>query len=96
MTITELKLTQLEESILTSLISLLYAEAGFSDVDAKDIAEDIEVNIKSVRGAVGSLVKKNIINIEGNDSGYQLIYLCNEYWALHPEWKDDSQSSIFV
>jgi DNA-binding GntR family transcriptional regulator len=87
-TITDLKLTQLEENSLTSLISLLYAEAGFSDVDAKDIAKDIEVSIKSVRGALGSLVKKNIIGIEGNDSGFQIIYLHKEYWSLHPEWKN--------
>jgi DNA-binding MarR family transcriptional regulator len=89
MTITDLKLTQLEENVLTSLISLLYAEAGYSDVDARDIAKDINVDIKSVRGALGSLVKKNIIEIEDNDGGYQLISLRTEYWALHPEWKNE-------
>jgi predicted transcriptional regulator len=89
MTITDLKLTQLEENVLTSLISLLYAEAGYSDVDAREIAKDINVDIKSVRGALGSLVKKNIIEIEDNDGGYQLIYLRTEYWALHPEWKNE-------
>ena len=49
-----IKLTQLETQVLKSLINGLYAEAGFSDVDAKDIASDIKVDTKSVRGALDS------------------------------------------
>jgi len=84
-----LKLAQLEEQVLGSLISQLYAEAGYSDVDAKDIARDIKVDIKSVRGSLGSLVRKGIIGIDGNDSGYQIIYLNQVYWYLHPEWSKE-------
>jgi hypothetical protein len=85
-----LNLTQLEEQVLTSFISGLYAEPGFSDVDAKDIALWTGINIKSVRGSLGSLVKKDIVEIEGNDSGYQIIYLNEKYWYLHPEWKHET------
>ena len=87
--IKNLNLTQLESQVLGSLISQLYAEAGFSDVDAKDIAQHIKVDIKSVRGSLGSLVRKDIIDIDGNDSGYQIIYLNQKYWTLHPQWKNE-------
>ena len=40
-----IKLTQLETQVLKSLINGLYAEAGFSDVDAKDIASDIKAHL---------------------------------------------------
>jgi predicted transcriptional regulator len=86
-----LNLTQLEEQVLNSLINQLYAEAGYSDVDAKDIASDIKVDIKSVRGSLGSLVRKGIIDIDGNDSGYQIIYLHSQYWYLHPEWSKEME-----
>jgi predicted transcriptional regulator len=87
--IKDLNLTQLEEQVLVSLISQLYAEAGYSDVDAKDIAQNIKVDIKSVRGSLGSLVRKGIVGIDGNDSGYQIIYLNQKYWTLHPQWKNE-------
>jgi DNA-binding MarR family transcriptional regulator len=87
--IKDLNLTQLEEQVLGSLISQLYAEAGFSDVDAADIARDIKVDIKSVRGSLGSLVRKGIVGIDSNDSGYQIIYLNQKYWTLHPQWKNE-------
>ena len=81
--------TQLENQILESLISLLYAEAGFSDVDAKDIADDINVPVKTVRGALGSLVKKGIITIDDNGAGFEIIYLNSDHYYLHPEWKQE-------
>ena len=87
--IKDLNLTQLESQVLGSLISQLYAEAGYSDVDAKDIAQHIKVDIKSVRGALGSLVRKGIVGIDSNDSGYQIIYLNQKYWTLHPQWKNE-------
>ena len=86
-----IQLTQLEAQVLKSLINGLYAEAGFSDVDAKDIAEWINTPIKSVRGALGSLVKKGIINIEDNGAGFEIIYLNSNHYYLHPEWKNERE-----
>ena len=90
-----IKLTQLEAQVLKSLINGLYAEAGFSDVDAKDIAEWINTPIKSVRGAVGSLVKKGIIQIDETDNfgeeQFQIIYLNSNHYYLHPEWKNERE-----
>lgn len=86
-----LKLAQLEQQVLESLISQLYAEPGFSDVDYNDISHDIKVDVKSVRGALGSLVRKNIIDIDINDSGYRIIYLHQAYWYLHPKWSKEME-----
>jgi predicted transcriptional regulator len=90
-----IQLTQLEAQVLKSLINGLYAEAGFSDVDAKDIAEWINTPIKSVRGAVGSLVKKGIIQIDETDNfgeeQFQIIYLNSNHYYLHPEWKNERE-----
>jgi DNA-binding MarR family transcriptional regulator len=89
MVMNEMNLTQLEEQVLQNLIDSLYAEPGFSDVDAKDIACDTGIDIKSVRGVLSSLVKKDIIEIVGNDSGYQIIYLNESHYHLHPRWKNE-------
>lgn len=90
-TIADLNLTNLEELALKALIDNLYAEPGYSDVDAADIARITGVDIKSVRGALSSLVKKDIIWIDDpNDSGYKIIYLNHNYYYLHPnkEWQE--------
>jgi predicted transcriptional regulator len=86
--------TELEQKVLDSLISQLYAEAGFSDVDANDISRDIKIDNKIVRGALASLVKKGVVDVEetntfGASQQYSLIYLRQEYWHLHPEWKNE-------
>ena len=85
------KFTDLETQVIESLVSHLYAEPGFSDVDAKDIARDINVDIKSVCGAVGSLVKKGVVTICETDTWgvleqFQIIYLNESHYHLHPDW----------
>jgi predicted transcriptional regulator len=82
------KFTDLETQVLDTLIEGLYAEPGFSDVDVHDIARDIStLPTKIIRGVLGSLVKKGIITIDRNDGGYDIIYLNESHWYLHPEWK---------
>jgi hypothetical protein len=83
--------TELEKLTLDSLIDGLYAEAGFSDVDANDLAEWTGIPTKTIRGTLASLVKKGTVWIEGNDSGYQIIYLSISAWGLHPRWKDSDE-----
>ena len=90
--IKKLGLTEMESQCLQSLIDGLYAEAGFSDVDAKDIAYVTKIPIKSVRGVLSNLVKKGFITIDDNDAGYQIIYLRPEHYNLHSqEWVEDHQ-----
>ncbi len=88
--IQKLGLTEMEAQCMQSLIHGLYAEAGFSDVDATDIAHDTGIPIKSVRGVLANLVKKGLIDIEDNDAGYMIIYLKPEWYHLHSEgWVED-------
>lgn len=85
--LSELGLTELETLVLKSFIPLLYAEPGFSDVDVKDISYSTKLKINQVKGVVGSLCKKGILYAEMGD--FQgLIYLSDDYWYLHPEWKE--------
>jgi len=89
-TIADLNLTELESKVLTAFIDSLYAEPFFSDVIAQDLADKINLDIKSTRGVVGSLAKKGIIWIEDpNEGGYKIIYLQPDYFYLHPdpEWQ---------
>ena len=86
-----LDLTVLEQKVLTTLINGLYAEVGFSDMDASDLVSE-GMDIKQVRGVLGSLQKKGIVSIQDpNDGGYKIIDLNEGYWYLHPHWKDEAR-----
>lgn len=92
MQISELNLTELETKTLQSLINGLYAEPGFSDVDAKDIATATGISTKVIRGALGSLVKKGIVWIEDNGCGYEIIHINEQYWGLvNEEWASEAR-----
>jgi len=91
MNITELNLTELETKTLTTYVGCLYAEPGFSDVDVNDISECTGISTKSIRGALGSLVKKGVVTINTNDSGYDIIDLNVRYWHLVNEsWAEEA------
>lgn len=83
---TNQKFTQLESAFIGSFISRLYAEEGFSDVDINDISEDLNESQKVLRGVLSSLVKKGVCHVETNSSGFDIIYLDNNYYHLHPTW----------
>jgi len=85
-----LNLTARETQVLESFINSLYAEPGFSDVDAHDLARYTGIPTRSIRGVLSSLVQKGIVTIDGNHAGYQIIYLNPGYWYLHPEWKGET------
>jgi hypothetical protein len=92
-----IELTQLETQVLKSVIDSLYAEPGFSDVDAKDVARHTKLDIKSVRGALGSLVRKKIVDVETTSTygaeQYSIIYLASDHYYLHPQWKNEREWS---
>jgi hypothetical protein len=84
-------LTTMEQSVLTAFIHGLYAEPGFSDVDAHDLASATGIGTRSIRGVLSSLVQKGYLNIdEANDAGYVIIYLNESKFYLHPEWRNDA------
>ncbi len=84
-----LSLTALENQALECLINNLYAEPGFSDVDANDISRQTKIPMKSLRGTLSSLVKKGIIQLDENYSNFVIIYLMEQFWYLHPTWKNE-------
>ena len=91
MNISELNLTELESKTLTAFTDCLYAEPGFSDVDVSDISECTGISTKSIRGALGSLVKKGVVTINKNDSGYDIIDLNINYWSLvNEDWAEEA------
>jgi hypothetical protein len=79
-------LTELEVKIMDCFISNLYAEPHFSDVDVRDIAKEIGISTNVIRGSLASLIKKQFVTVEDNGAGYQIIYLCESKFYLHPEW----------
>lgn len=79
--------TELEFKVLKCLIDELYAEAGFSDIGCKDIADILKINANTVKGTIGSLTKKGIVSV-GEGDFKDIIYLNNVYWYLHPEWSE--------
>jgi predicted transcriptional regulator len=92
--IAELNLTALEVQVLESFISQLYAEAGYSDVDVSDLVKKTGIPSKTLRGVLGSLVKKEIVSVDKNAGGcgYDIIYLKEEFWYLHSEdWASESR-----
>lgn len=87
----EINLTPLEQTLLNAFIDHLYAEEGFSDVEANDLAKWTNTDIKIVRGVLGSLIKKGIVDIfqqqgERQNQFHQIIYLNQAYYNLHPVW----------
>ena len=82
-------LTAMEQSVLKAFIHALYAEPGFSDVDAHDLASATGIGTRSIRGVLSSLVQKSYIYIdEANEAGYVIIYLNEGKYYLHPEWRN--------
>jgi hypothetical protein len=86
--------TELEEQVLNALIENLYAEPGFSDVDATDLSEWTGIPTKQVRGVLSSLIKKGVVTLDETDTygarNYVIVYLNEAYWYLHPEWKSET------
>lgn len=79
-------LTAMEAQVLDSLICELYAEPGFSDVDAKDLSQITGIPTRSIRGVLSSLVQKGYVWIDDPGVGIQIVYLAREKYHLHPKW----------
>jgi predicted transcriptional regulator len=88
----DIELTELESKTLTTFVDCLYAEPGFSDVDVNDLSECLKISTKTLRGALGSLVKKGVVTVNTNDSGYDIIDLNTKYWYLVNEnWAEEAK-----
>ncbi len=87
-----LNLTQLETITLTELIKNVDIDINedsiFSSVETEDLSQFTGIEIKKMRGVVGSLIKKGIVYLEDyDDDGIEIVYLDNEYFYLSNESK---------
>ncbi len=90
-------LTDLEKKVLTALADCMYAEWGYSDAGATDLAEATGISMKSIRGVIGSLSKKGLVCVDDrsdeidyrrNDPSWEpIVYLQGIAEALVPDWK---------
>ena len=81
-----LDLTPKEHKVLEALIGELYAEAGFSDVDANDLARITGIPTKNIRGVLSSLVKKGIISLNETDNAWadkQYVIISTSEWNVY-------------
>ena len=72
---TGINLTTNETVILLYLNTELSSYFGetYSDVDCNDIAKGLKMNVSTVKGVVGSLVKKGILETWDTGTGYDVI-----------------------
>jgi hypothetical protein len=97
-------LTELEKQVLQSIADKMYAEEGFSDVGATDIARATKIEMKALRGVLSSLVKKSLLYIEdrsdnigyrANDPSWEpIIYLSGDAFGLVEHWVKESGGEL--
>jgi len=86
----KVNVTRNEKQFIDTLISLLYAEAGFSDVDVTDMSRKMKAPVPTVKGVMGSLVKKGLVNTYDDDGFEGIIYLDESLYHYHPTWKGET------
>lgn len=91
-----IKVTQLEKYVLEALASRMYAELGFSDVGFLELREDLGLTNQTLRGVVGSLVKKGMVYVDdrvdegyGNNTDMHIIYLTEKTDGLVEHWVEE-------
>ena len=81
-------LTELETKVLTTLVDSMYAEWGFSDCGFSELSSELNLSTKVLRGVVGSLVKKELVQVETDD--IDIIYLVNAAEGLVKHWVEEN------
>lgn len=88
--IKDLNLTKMEHLVLRNIILNLYAEAGFTDLEASDLTKNLLMEMKVLRGVISSLVQKGYISVdEFESSSVKRNFIClrEEFYHLHPLWR---------
>jgi DNA-binding MarR family transcriptional regulator len=89
--------TSLEYKVLSAIVAGLYAEAGFSDIEAQDLSKSTKLSVKSIVGVIGSLVKKELIftdKMTTDEGTFELIYLPVTSYSLHPKWSVEAKEEV--
>lgn len=84
------ELTELESVTLDWLLTDgYYAEYMFSDLEVSDIAKAVGIKVSSMKGVVGSLVKKGYLWVsEADDDVPPLVYATPKGYKLDDNWKE--------
>ena len=71
----QVNITPLESQVIEYLNKALAPYFGefFSDVDCNDIAKALGINVNIIKGAVGSLVKKGILETQETGTGFDVV-----------------------
>ena len=85
----KVSVTKNEKQFIDALISLLYAELGFSDVTIPDMAVKMKCSCNHAKGTLGSLVKKGLIDAPDEDFS-EIIFLSASLYHYHPEWREET------
>ncbi|MNB84034.1 hypothetical protein D3C81_384650 [compost metagenome] len=82
-------LTEMEAKVMDFLMTDGYfAEYSFSDLTVGDVARRAEIDIKSIKGVVGSLVKKGYLWVSERDGEVPpLVYANLKGYQLSDEYE---------
>ncbi|MNL99616.1 hypothetical protein D3C76_01000 [compost metagenome] len=82
-------LTEMESTVMNWLMEYgYYAEYSFSDVDVKDISRATDIDIKSAKGVVGSLVKKGYLTVSDREGEIPpIVYATKKGYQLSDEYE---------
>jgi DNA-binding IclR family transcriptional regulator len=93
-----IKVTQLEKKVLEALARGMYAELGFSDMGYEELRENTGLTNNTLRGVVGSLVKKRMVVVDDRDGNWgidsrdvdmHIIYLTEMTQGLVEHWVEE-------
>ena len=99
----QIKVTQLEKTVLEALASEMYAELGFSDAGLPEVVKRTGLSPNVIRGVAGSLVKKGLIDIDDREgcpadvqriSSNHIWYLRSEVEGLVPHWIEEGADPV--
>ncbi len=78
--ISGIQLTEKETIIILHLFAELspYFGETYSDIDCNDIAESLKMDVRTVKGVVGSLVKKGILLTWDTGTGYDVVFFVKQ------------------
>lgn len=85
---TKVLVTRMEEQVFDALVSLMYAERGFSDADISDITSKTGIPAKQLRGVISSLIKKDLV-VAGGEDFEGILYLADRCEGFVPDWLDE-------
>lgn len=66
-------MTKNEKMVIESIESYM-DEEGFSDAMVEDIVSDTKLSVESVKGVLGSLIKKNLVTYQDVNGLYNVYY----------------------